>query len=43
MIRNQKQYRPNHRDQKAIDIQASHSRSSESVENEAAYYGADDA
>jgi hypothetical protein len=42
VIRNQKEHRPNHCHEKAIDIQARHSGSSESVEEEAADYSAND-
>jgi len=43
MIRNQNEYRANHRDQKAIEIQASRSRSTEQVEKQAADHSADNA
>jgi hypothetical protein len=42
VIRNQKEHCPKHCHEKAIDIQARHSRSSESVEEEAADYSAGD-
>src|SRR5271166_2937700 len=42
VIRNQKEHCPNHCHEEAIKVQASHSGSSESVEEEAADYSADD-
>jgi hypothetical protein len=42
VIPNQKEHCPNHCHQKAIDIQARHSGSSESVEEEAPDYSAHD-
>ncbi len=42
VIRNKKEHCPNHCHEKAIDIQARHSGSSKSVEEEAADYSAND-
>jgi hypothetical protein len=42
VIRNKKEHCPNHCHEKAIDIQARHSGSFESVEEEAADYSAND-